>query len=61
MGKEITWREIYREFQQKLPTLSKQALDYRPADFMTIAVYLKDGSRVLYDGMKKCARFERTT
>lgn len=57
MSKKITWREIYKDFCRQLPTLSKQAVDFRPHDYMTIIVYLKDGTRMLYDGLQKRATF----
>lgn len=57
MSKKITWADIYKDFRQRLPTLSKQAIEYRPHDYMTIIVYLKDGSKMLYDGLQKRAWF----
>lgn len=57
MSRKITWSDIYKDFRQRLPTLSKFAVDYRPYDFMTIVVYLKDGTMVLYDGLQKRAWF----
>lgn len=57
MSRKITWADIYKDFRQRLPTLSKLAVEYRPHDFMTIAVYLRDGKKVLYDGLQRRAWF----
>ena len=57
MSKKVTWTDIYKDFRTRLPTLSKMAVDYRPYDYMTIAVYLKDGTKILYDGLQKRAWF----
>lgn len=57
MSKKITWADIYKDFKMRLPTLSKLAVDYRPHDYMTIAVYLKDGTKLMYDGLQKRAWF----
>ena len=57
MSKKVTWTDIYKDFRTRLPTLSKMAVDYRQYDFMTIAVYLKDGTKILYDGLQKRAWF----
>lgn len=57
MSKKITWADIYEDFKARLPTLSRLSVDYCPYDFMTIAVSLKDGTRILYDGLQKRAWF----
>lgn len=57
MSKKITWADLYKDFKMRLPTLSRMAVSYRPYDHMTIAVYLKDGTKVLYDGLQKRAWF----
>lgn len=57
MSKKITWTDIYKDFKSRLPALSSQAVNYYPHDFMTITVSLKDGSKLLYDGLQKRASF----
>ena len=38
------------------PRLSKEAQDYRPYNYMSIVVYLEDGTKVIYDDMAKRAK-----
>lgn len=59
MSKKTAWENIYKDFRHRLPTLAKLAVDHRPYDYMTIAVYLEDGTVVLYNGLEKRARFSK--
>lgn len=47
--KKITWEVIYKDFRRRHPTLKKEVLHWRPHSYSTIILYLKDGSRMLYD------------
>ena len=38
------------------PRLSKEAQDYRPYNYMSIVVYLEDGTKVVYDDIAKRAK-----
>ena len=43
-------------FKSVYPRLSKEARDYRPYNYMSIVVYLADGTKVVYDDMAKRAK-----
>lgn len=54
---ELTWRDIFADFKCRHPNLSKTAAGFRPYDFATIMVYLRDGSSMIYNYDKKRAAF----
>lgn len=50
------WKDIFNNFKSVYPRLSKEAQDYRPYNYMSIIVYLADGTKVVYDDMVKRAK-----
>lgn len=54
--RKVTWKDIFENFKSVYPRLSKEAQDYRPYNYMSIVIYLEDGSRVVYDDLMKRAR-----
>lgn len=46
---KITWDEIYKEFKLKFPRLGKEAIYYRPANYLTIDICLNGNRKVQYD------------
>lgn len=54
--RKVTWKDIFENFKSVYPRLSKEAQDYRPYNYMSIIIYLEDGSRVVYDDLMKRAR-----
>lgn len=53
MSKKITWLDIYQDFKQRFPNLSKKAIDYHANGYMSILVYFTDGSQMIYDYMER--------
>ena len=49
MREPITFEEIYRQFQEIHPRLSKEVKTYKPVGYLTIDLYLWDGSVMRYD------------
>ena len=47
--RKVTWKDIFNNFKSVYPRLSKEAQDYRPYNYMSIVVYLADGTKVGYD------------
>ena len=47
--RKVTWKDIFNNFKSVYPRLSKEAQDYRPYNYMSIVVYLADGTKVVYD------------
>jgi hypothetical protein len=47
--KKITWEIIYKDFRRRHPTLKKEVTYWRPHDYATIMLYLKDGTKMLYN------------
>lgn len=54
--RKVTWKDIFNNFKSVYPRLSKEAQDYRPYNYMSIVVYLADGTKVVYDDMAKRAK-----
>lgn len=54
--RKVTWKDIFNSFKSVYPRLSKEAQDYRPYNYMSIIVYLADGTKVVYDDMVKRAK-----
>ena len=54
--RKVTWKDIFNNFKSVYPRLSKAAQDYRPYNYMSIVVYLADGTKVVYDDMAKRAK-----
>lgn len=52
----FAWKDIFNNFKSVYPRLSKEAQDYRPYNYMSIVVYLEDGTKVIYDDMAKRAK-----
>lgn len=53
---KVTWKEIFDNFKAVYPNLSKNVRDFRPYNYMSIIVYLTDGTRMVYDDMAKRAK-----
>lgn len=51
--RKVSWRDIFDNFKTVYPTLSKNARDFRPHDYMSIIVYFRDGSQMIYDDVRK--------
>ena len=54
--RKVTWKDIFENFKMVYPNLSNGAKDFKPYNYMSIVVYLEDGSRVVYDDLMKRAR-----
>ena len=54
--RKVTWKDIFNNFKSAYPRLSKEARDYRPYNYMSIVIYLTDGTKVVYDDMAKRAK-----
>lgn len=50
-------REMYDNFKSLYPNLSKSAIGYRPYGYSTIVVWFDDGSKMMYDDVKKQGRW----
>ena len=49
-------RGSFNWMQRSVMRISKEAQDYRPYNYMSIVVYLADGTKVVYDDMVKRAK-----
>lgn len=56
MSKKITWYEIYQDFQRRFPRLSKDAARYQPNGYLSILVFFRDGTKLVYDYMEQRGR-----
>ena len=55
--RKITWKVIYEDFKQRYPNLKKEVTYWKPLEFATIELWLKDGDRMKYDYDMKKAEF----
>lgn len=53
MREKITWQDVYKDFKIRLPNLSKRATYWKPRGYLSITVYLEDGSQMAYDYLYK--------
>ena len=61
MRNKVTWKDIYKDFKNTYSKLGKEALEYRPHDFLTIKICFKDGRIGLYNFMTKELKFTKET
>lgn len=57
LQKKVTFDDIYRDFRRRHPNLKKHVVGYQPIGYMTIKLYLDDGSNMKYDGFRQRAYF----
>ena len=55
--RKVTWKDIFDNFKTLYPTLARRIADYRPHDYMSIIVWLDDGTAVIYDDTAKRAKW----
>lgn len=53
---KVTWKEIFDNFKAVYPNLSKGVRDFVPYNYMSIIVYLPDGTKMIYDDVVKRAK-----
>ena len=53
---KLTWDNVYERFKSVYPKLGKMSVRFVPCDYMMIVVYLSDGTKMIYDDLKKQAR-----
>ena len=56
MSKKVTWLEIYQDFQRRFPRLSKNAARYQPNGYLSILVYFKKKTKMVYDYMEQSGK-----
>lgn len=49
MKDKITWKMIYDEFKNTYPSKRKEAIHYEPFGFAEILIFMKDGSKYVYN------------
>lgn len=52
---KVTWENVYEHFKSVYPRLGKMAVHFCPGGYMTIKVFLADGTKIVYDDLKKKA------
>ncbi len=57
---KVTWNDVFNGFKSLYPRLGDRVRDYRPYNYMSIVVYLDDGTTVVYDDIAKQARLIST-
>lgn len=53
---KLTWDNVYEHFKSVYPKLGKMSVRFCPNGYMSIKVFLEDGTRMIYDDLKKQAR-----
>lgn len=54
---KLTWKNVFEDFKQRHPLLKKEITYYKPYGYAEIEVWLKDGSKLIYNYDEKRARF----
>ncbi len=54
---KFTFEEIYQEFRNTYPRLSKGILRYEPIDLMKIRIFYHNGSTIDYNSFTKKVTF----
>lgn len=54
---EISWDVVYQIFQRIYPKLGKMVECFQPAGYMSILLYLTDGSKAYYDDSQRRVKF----
>lgn len=55
-AKKVTWKDIFENFKTVYPRLSKGAKDFKPYNYMSIMIFMTDGTKVVYDDLMKRAK-----
>lgn len=53
----ITFMDIYRDFRNRFPNLAKRTEDWRPNGYLSILIFFKDHSEMVYDYLWKKGSF----
>lgn len=57
MQKKVTWEMIFKDFKSRHPNLQKEVTYWRPRDYLTIELWMDDGSTMSYDYRTHRAEF----
>lgn len=57
LRREIRWTDIYSDFKNAYPKLSKQAIGFEPHGPLVITVHFRDATKMVYDYMNRRAKF----
>ena len=49
MSKKVKWVEVVKDFKERNPEIVKRIWYWCPYDFMTVLIYLDDGTKLTYD------------
>lgn len=49
MEERITWKKILTDFKEKFPNLGKDVIWWRPQEYATILIHLKNGMKLTYN------------
>lgn len=53
---KLSWDNVYEHFKVIYPKLGKMSVHFCPSGYMSIMVYLSDGTKMVYDDLKKQAK-----
>lgn len=57
MSDKVLWIDIFKDFKQRHPNLSKNVEYWRPDNFLRIEIFMKDGTKMMYEYDKHKATF----
>ncbi len=55
-ARKVTWKDIFENFKMVYPRLSKEAKNFKPYNYMSIMIFMTDGTKVVYDDLMKRAK-----
>lgn len=57
MSQKLNWNDVYQDFRKRHPRLSRMSLNYIPKSYAEILIYLKDGTKLVYNYDTRRVRF----
>lgn len=50
---KVTFTDVYKDFKARLPNLSKGVSYWQPNGYLSIRIFFRDGSQMVYDYLYK--------
>lgn len=57
LSQKITFEDVYLNFKQVYPRLSKRAASYKPYGYLSILICFVDGSNMIFDYAQKRGKY----
>lgn len=55
--KKLTFKQLYKNFRKRSPTMKKHLLGFQPYGYMSIVMWVDSGELLVYDGYENKSYF----